>query len=129
MRIEVALDTGNSTVVPTITVSDADAPSKAEHAADPVDDTPTPVGGMPTGPAPAIPDWYKVGWRQVSGIDAAPLSEGEEKDKGVLDLFLAEQFYGDWYHSAALIIFVRVHLSKQCHDSYPWRRLSLLPIL
>lgn len=56
--------------------------------------------------APAIPDWYKVGWRQAAGIDNPPLAEGEEKDKGVLDLFLSEQFYGSWYHNAAIIIFV-----------------------
>jgi hypothetical protein len=63
-------------------------------------------GALPEGVAPAIPDWYRVGWRQASGIDDAPLAEGEEKDKGVLDLFLSEQFYGSWYHNAAIIIFV-----------------------
>lgn len=69
------------------------------------DDTPQPPGAL--GPAAtAIPDWYRVGWRQASRIDAAPLAEGEEQDKGVLDMFLAEQFYGEWYHNAALIVFV-----------------------
>lgn len=63
-------------------------------------------GALPDGVAPPIPDWYKVGWRQASGIDEAPLTEGEEKDKGVLDLFLSEQFYGSWYHNAAVILFV-----------------------
>ncbi|KAJ6575507.1 C2 domain-containing protein [Mycena sp. CBHHK59/15] len=55
--------------------------------------------------APAIPNWYRVGWRQASGIDDVPLTEGEEKDKGVLDMFLGEQFYGTWYHNASLIVF------------------------
>lgn len=71
------------------------------------DDTPVPIGGLPAGLAPAIPDWYKVGWRQVGGIDAEPLTEGEQKDRGVLEEFLGEQFYGDWYYNAALVIFVR----------------------
>jgi len=48
-----------------------------------------------------------VGWRQSSGIDDAPLSEGEVKDRHVLSLFLSEQFYGEWYHNAGIIIFVR----------------------
>ena len=61
---------------------------------------------MPAGPAPEIPDWYKLGWRDVSGIDRPALQEGEEKDKAVLDLFLSEQFYGEWYHNAALVIVV-----------------------
>ncbi|EIN03452.1 hypothetical protein PUNSTDRAFT_26447, partial [Punctularia strigosozonata HHB-11173 SS5] len=52
-----------------------------------------------------IPDWYKVGWRAVSGIDDGPLDDDEARDKTVLEMFVAEQFYGDWYHNAALIFF------------------------
>lgn len=63
-------------------------------------------GELPAHLAPVIPDWYKVGWRQMSGIDNEPIPEGEEKDKGILDMFLSEQFYGSWYHNAAVIIFV-----------------------
>ena len=66
-----------------------------------------PPGAMPAGPAPPIPDWYKVGWRSVSGADDPTVPEGEMKDKTVLDAFLKEQFYGDWYHNAALIVVVR----------------------
>ncbi|KAF8971456.1 C2 domain-containing protein [Flammula alnicola] len=62
-------------------------------------------GALPTKAAHAIPDWYRVGWRQVSGIDKPPLPEGEERDKGVLDMFVYEQFYGTWYHNAGIIIF------------------------
>ncbi|KAG1757254.1 C2 domain-containing protein [Suillus lakei] len=62
-------------------------------------------GEYPSGLAPAIPDWYKVGWRAVANIDAPALEEGEEKDKHILQLFLAEQYYGQWYHNAALIFF------------------------
>lgn len=102
--IGIALDTGNSGVVPTITVSDADATSKKEHEEH--DDTPAPVGAMPAGVAPAIPDWYKVGWRQVGGIDAEPLAAGEARELSVLQMFLGEQFYGEWYWNATLIVFV-----------------------
>lgn len=107
---EVTLDTGNSNnVVPTITVSDADvAAPKNDSKSKPVvadDAMPKPPGDV-EGIAPTIPDWYRVGWRSVSGIDAPPLPEGEERDKGVLDMFLSEQMYGDWYHNAALIFFV-----------------------
>lgn len=67
-------------------------------------------GAMPNGPAPAIPDWYKLGWRDVSGIDHPPLPEGEEKDKEILSQFLKQQYYGDWYHNAALIVVVSGYL-------------------
>lgn len=65
-------------------------------------------GAMPSKPANAIPDWYKVGWRQMTGIDEPHLLEGEEADKRVLDMFLSEQFYGAWYHNAAIIVVVRL---------------------
>ena len=98
--------------MPTITVSDADVTSKIEH--EQRDDTPAPVGAMPAGVAPAIPDWYKVGWRQVGGIDTEPLAAGEAKDLSVLQIFLGEQFYGEWYWNAALIVFVSFIFSSFC---------------
>lgn len=70
-------------------------------------DGPHPPGAMPIAQASQIPDWYKVGWRQVGGIDKAP-AEGEAIDEGVLDAFLADQYYGAWYHNAAIIIFVSI---------------------
>lgn len=54
-----------------------------------------------------IPDWYRTGWREVSGIDVQHPPEGEEKDKFVLQAFIGEQYYGEWYHNAAIIIVVR----------------------
>jgi Ca2+-dependent lipid-binding protein len=48
----------------------------------------------------------------VAGIDK-PHREGEEKDKGILDMFLAEQYYGSWYHNAALIFFVRIPIGSR----------------
>lgn len=61
---------------------------------------------MPSAPAPQIPDWYKVGWRAVSGIDE-PVNENEAKDRTILETFVSEQYYGDWYHNAGIILFVR----------------------
>jgi hypothetical protein len=109
---EVPIDTGGTGVVPTITVEDADMVTKEEQETSPTSppgtpSTPSPPGALPPGATPAIPDWYKVGWRAVANIDAPPLEEGDEKDKSVLQLYLNEQFYGDWYHNAALIFFVR----------------------
>ena len=97
-------------MVPTITVEDVDKIAADEEEQPDVPGQPP--GAMPAGPAPAIPDWYKVGWRAGSGVDEPVLSEGEEKDKHVLDLFLKEQFYGDWYHNAALIVAVRPEFSR-----------------
>ena len=130
-RIGIVLDTGNSGVVPTITVSDADVTSKKEHEQH--DDAPAPVGSMPAGVAPAIPDWYRVGWRQVGGIDAEPLTVGEAKDLSVLQMFLGEQFYGEWYWNAALIVFVslirfyHLYLSEVLFRP-SLRRISLLAL-
>lgn len=107
MYLEVALDVGKApAAAPTITVSDADndpsitSPNSAQAL------NGQPPGALPAGPAPVIPDWYKVGWRAVGGVDEPALTEGELKDKAVLDQFLSEQFYGAWYHNAAIIFFV-----------------------
>lgn len=102
-KIEVPVDMGDANIVPTITVEDVDKLAET----DPESQSPQPIpGAMPAGPAPVIPDWYKIGWRAVGGLDEPALTEGEEKDKAVLLAFLKEQFYGDWYHNAAIIVFV-----------------------
>ncbi|KAJ7071483.1 C2 domain-containing protein [Mycena amicta] len=99
---ELTVETSKPTTVPTITIDDADSPKTSNSDKVPADDTPNVPGSISSPTAPAIPDWYRVGWRQASGIDADPLTEG---DKGVLDMFLGEQFYGSWYHNAAIIVF------------------------
>lgn len=68
-------------------------------------------GAFPAKPAPTIPEWYTVGWRQAVGIDKPPLSEGEEKDNSILHMFVGEQYYGAWYHNAAIIIFVCIYVT------------------
>ena len=94
-----------STAVPTITIDDTDAADKEPVVtAPPKTDITTIPGAIPDQPLPTIPEWYRVGWRQVSGIDDK-LSE-ELKEKAALDSFLSDQFYGSWYHNAAVIVFV-----------------------
>lgn len=104
----------NPSTIPTITIEDADGEqpkvvaSGTDQSAEAVQEESANIpGALPTSAAPTIPDWYRIGWRQVSGIDDAPLPEGEAKDKSVLDMFLSEQFYGAWYHNAAVIVVVR----------------------
>ncbi|KAG6891051.1 hypothetical protein C0995_014139 [Termitomyces sp. Mi166 len=102
------------TAIPTITVQDTDEDSKTvasgtNQSAEAVQQEAASIPGAYSTPrAPTIPDWYRVGWHQTAGKDEN-LLEGEEKDKGVLDLFLKEQYYGDWFHNAAIIIFVSLH--------------------
>ncbi|KAF8559381.1 tricalbin [Imleria badia] len=101
-ELPVAIGNGHN-VLPTIVLPDDENATKEKlepHTPHP----PTP-GGYPPGLAPVVPDWYKVGWRAAANIDAPPLEDGEEKDKSIVGLFLHEQFYGAWYHNAALIFF------------------------
>jgi hypothetical protein len=100
----VSVDTGPSDVLPTITVQDVDK----ESPEDP--ESPSPPGAVGA-TSPAIPDWYKVGWRAVGGIDNPEL-EGDEKDHSILATFLHEQYYGEWYFNASLIFFVSFSVSN-----------------
>ncbi|TFK76782.1 tricalbin [Pluteus cervinus] len=127
---------GGGSVVPTIMIQDIDEEKEKEITAKEVpkeepnektaDSLPplsptASVGEFPTAPAPAIPDWYRIGWRQVSGIDA-PVPEGEEKDRSVLDMFISEQYYGTWYHNAGIIIFavVSTHFLTLFRAGWGW---------
>ncbi|CAE6470842.1 unnamed protein product [Rhizoctonia solani] len=102
---ELPIDTGNGqNPAPTITIEDVDRATK-EVLEESNTQNGQPMPGMiPEGPAPPIPDWYKVGWRAQAGIDD-PIPSQEEKDKGILEQWLAEMYYGDWYHNAAVIFF------------------------
>ncbi|KAF5384758.1 hypothetical protein D9757_006278 [Collybiopsis confluens] len=127
---EVQIDLGNSNVIPTINIQDVDGEKKIQQkdappapSATSSDETTASLpGAFPSGPAPSIPEWYQVGWRAVSGIDRPPLPEGEEKERSVLQLFLSEQFYGDWYHNAAIIVFAvfASHFLTRFHFGWGW---------
>ncbi|KAI5991533.1 C2 domain-containing protein [Pisolithus albus] len=103
---EAPIDTGAKGVLPTITVEDADQPtSEKPEKATPVPDSPSGPGAYPSGPAPEVPEWYKVGWRSIANVDVPVAEDEQTKDKAVLERFIPEQFYGDWYHNAGIIIF------------------------
>lgn len=128
---EVQVDTGTAgNAIPTITVEDTSRadkkppPKPVDTKAQPevsesstlpaLPTSPTVLehevpGDMPSGAAPEIPHWYKVGWRDVSGIDL-PISAGDEKHKEILGVFLNEQYYGEWYHNAAMVVVVSARM-------------------
>lgn len=116
---------------PKVVATDAPEPSVAE-ADDRQGDVNEMPGSMPASPAPTIPSWYRVGWRQNSGI--SNIVEGEEKDQTIIASFLDEQLYGDWYHNAAVIVFVRFYplITPKCASQFLTRlsfcRLSSPPI-
>ncbi|THH27082.1 hypothetical protein EUX98_g7106 [Antrodiella citrinella] len=127
---ELSLDAGNTNIIPTITIQDADVAHDdypVDNDAHPRPQDPQPPGALPSAPAPVIPDWYKVGWRAVSGIDDRAVAEGDARHKFILDAFLHEQFYGDWYHSAGLIIFtvIATHFLTRFHFGWGWLLIVL----
>jgi hypothetical protein len=101
-------------VVPTVTVEDVDASpttsnkptSAAPAVSSTVIDTKATPGDLPAGKAPVIPEWYKSGWQPAADDDS--LNEETLRDKSVLMQFIDEQYYGEWYHNAAIIVVVRL---------------------
>lgn len=85
---------------------------------------------------------YKVGWRAFTDLDKAPEDE-DAKDRRLYNSWISEQYYGQWYHNAAVIVVVRViifpvwHLTKpgapvRLHDPLPhalrlWLGMALHP--
>jgi hypothetical protein len=98
---ELAVDTG-SDGVPTIIIEDVDKEG-------PKDAPPVP-GQLPAAKAPVIPDWYKVGWRAFTDLDKPP-EDNDQRQLRLMNTWISEQYYGEWYYNAAVIIFV-------CHLSY-----------
>lgn len=93
-------------IPPTITVTDADSEPRPNGVPPPESLPPSQVpGALPVAAAAPVPEWFKIGWRAVGGIDDAPLTEGVAKDKAILEMFINEQYYGAWYHNAAIIFF------------------------
>jgi len=89
------------------------APTTSEPVA--IDDPDSVPGSLTSKKADDIPDgYYRVGWRQVAGIDDPRLNTPEAKGKYLLETFLRDQFYGEWYHNAGIVIFVRLLLRTRC---------------
>ena len=115
---EVKLVSGGPLNQPKITVEDFDEAEKHEKvekhenveqqeipsALTESDERPI-IGELGTAVLPAIPDWYRVGWRAVSGIDR-PIAEGEALEQNVISMFMHEMYYGQWFHNAGVIFFV-----------------------
>lgn len=113
--VEISLEARQgAAITPTITISDADKVHADKlgrgggEAASPQTTTNNEdfiPGTIPDTIAASIPDWYRVGWRAVGGIDKASPTNQEEIDKGTLAAFIKEQYYGEWYHNAGIIFF------------------------
>ena len=102
--VEVPVDPGSDGQIPTITIEDVD-----EQPAKGVSPIP---GALPAAKAGPIPDWYKVGWRAFTDVDK-PSEDEDQKQLRIMNSWIPEQYYGQWYYNAAVIIFVR-H-STACH--------------
>ena len=119
LAIPVAAAGTAAPAVPTVTIEDVDAKLKQQKVkseaqksdangsvqslhsiSDGADGVP---GQLPASAAPAIPDWYKIGWREVAGQEAP---ETDDRDKHLLASFIGDRYFGDWYHNAAVIVVV-----------------------
>jgi hypothetical protein len=110
---ELAVDTGSDGPIPTITIEDVDKEG-------PKDAPPVP-GQLLASKAPAIPDWYKVGWRAFTDLDKPP-EEDDQRQLRLLNTWISEQYYGQWYYNAAVIIFVchpLLYPTATCYCSHP----------
>jgi len=126
--LEIPVDNGAPNVVPTITIEDmsTEPDGEVEHSGENDVADPEAPGSMPSGPASAIPEWYKVGWREVGGIDVQHAPEGEEKDRFVLQAFIKEQYYGEWYHNAAIIVVSVIVAHFMTRFNFGWGWLFVL---
>lgn len=111
--VELAVDSGGVGPIPTITVEDVDKEVPM--------DAPQIPGRLPASKAPPIPDWYKVGWRAFTDIDK-PLEDDDQRQLRLMNTWISEQYYGQWYQNAGIISFV-CHptpcLIAACSCSYP----------
>ncbi len=92
----------------------------------PKDVPPQLPGSLPTSEAARIPDWYKVGWRAFTDLDA-PLEDEDQKQLRLMKSWISQQYYGEWYYNAAVIICVChscVHSLSQLMIPSPWSILG-----
>ncbi|KAG8883133.1 hypothetical protein FRB98_003307 [Tulasnella sp. 332] len=78
-------------------------------------------GALPVAPVREIPDWFKAGWRAVSGIDDPPPT-GEAIDRLAINQWISDMYYGEWYHQAGIMIFavVTTHLMTLLRMGWGW---------
>jgi hypothetical protein len=110
--VELAVDPGSDGPIPTITIEDVDKEG--------VKDAPRIPGQLPASKAPLIPDWYKVGWRAFTDLDK-PLEDDDQRQLRLMNSWISEQYYGQWYYNAAVIIFVchpTLYLTAACSCSH-----------
>jgi hypothetical protein len=116
LHAELPVDTGSEATVPTITIEDTDK----EQAKD----APQLPGDLLASKASQIPDWYKVGWPAFTTPEIVS-EDADQKQLRLMNAWLSDQYYGQWYHNAAIITFVchfRAHSSvphSQCCSRPP----------
>jgi hypothetical protein len=127
---ELAVDTGSDGPIPTITIEDVDKGDKEGDKEGPKDARPIP-GQLPASKAPAIPDWYKVGWRAFTDLDKPP-EEDDQRQLRLMNTWISEQYYGQWYYNAAVIVFVchpLLYLACYCYHPSPFADNKTRPYL
>jgi hypothetical protein len=118
---ELAVDTGGDGPIPTITIEDVDKEGSKEGSEEGPKEAPPVPGQLPASKAPVIPDWYKVGWRAFTDLDK-PLEEDDQRQLRLMNTWISEQYYGQWYYNAAVIIFVcrpPLYPTTACYCSHP----------
>ncbi|KAI0308025.1 tricalbin [Multifurca ochricompacta] len=115
---EVAIDSGNGndSLIPTITIEDVDEEQ--------VKDVPQFPGDYPTSKAAHIPDWYKVGWRAFT--DDKTSEDVDQKQLRLMNSWISEQYYGEWYYNAAVIIFAVLASHYMTRFNLGWGWLFIL---
>jgi hypothetical protein len=102
---ELPIDTGIDGPIPTITIDDVDKEGPKEGPEEGPEDAPPIPGQLPASKAPVIPDWYKVGWRAFTDLDKPP-EDDDQRQLRLMNAWISEQYYGQWYYNATVIVFV-----------------------
>ncbi|KAI0274871.1 tricalbin [Gloeopeniophorella convolvens] len=119
---EVAIDSSSAGVVPTIRIEDVDKATEQEAKEEAAPPLP---GDLPAAKAAAIPDWYKVGWRAFTDLEQ-PVEDEDKQQRRLMNVWISEQYYGEWYHSAAVIIFAVLTSHFMTRFNFGWGWLFLL---
>ncbi|TXT05904.1 hypothetical protein VHUM_03665 [Vanrija humicola] len=122
----VGIDTSSAGApVPTVTIEDAEKTTVAAAKPPTEDDIP---GTIPMTVLPGIPDWMPIGWKQVAGIEGRGIPDAKTAEQlDILSNFLSDQYYGQWYHNAGVILFavVATRLITVLRFSWAWVAIIL----